>query len=91
MIRSIRHKGLRMLRRRGDASRVLSAHREKLRGILLALEGAAGPGDLVGAPGLHPLRGDRSGFWALRVTANWRVVFRFEGGDVWDVDLVDYH
>lgn len=91
MIRTIRHKGLRALRRRGDASRVLSAHVGKIRGILLALEGASGPGDLAGVPGLHPLRGDRAGFWALRVTANWRVVFRFEGSDVWDVDLVDYH
>lgn len=41
--------------------------------------------------GLHLLRGDRSGSWAVRVSGNWRVVFRFEAGDAHDVDYVDYH
>jgi len=36
-------------------------------------------------------KGDRAGYWAVKVSANWRVVFRFEGGDVRDVDLTDYH
>lgn len=40
---------------------------------------------------LHPLRGDRRGFWSVRVSGNWRVIFRFEEGDAFDVDLVDYH
>jgi proteic killer suppression protein len=40
---------------------------------------------------LHPLKGERSGQWAVSVSGNWRVVFRFEGEDVFDVDLVDYH
>lgn len=47
--------------------------------------------DLNGLARLHPLRGDRFGYWAMRVSGNWRIVFRFEDGDVWDVDLVDYH
>jgi proteic killer suppression protein len=40
---------------------------------------------------LHPLRGGLAGFWAVTVRANWRVTFRFEGGNAYDVDLVDYH
>ena len=40
---------------------------------------------------LHPLKGDRAGQWSVRVSGNWRVVFRFEGGEAVDVDLVDYH
>ena len=40
---------------------------------------------------LHPLKGDRAGYWAISVSRNWRVVFRFEGGDATDVDLIDYH
>jgi len=40
---------------------------------------------------LHPLKGDRKGVWAVAVRANWRVTFRFEGGDAYDVDLEDYH
>ena len=41
--------------------------------------------------GLHELRGDLAGHWAVRVSRNWRITFRFEGGNVYDVDLVDYH
>ena len=41
--------------------------------------------------GLHRLKGDRADYWAVKVSANWRVVFRFDGRDVRDVDLVDYH
>ena len=40
---------------------------------------------------LHPLKGDWSGFWSITITANWRIVFRFEGQHVSDVDYVDYH
>jgi len=40
---------------------------------------------------LHTLKGDLKGFWAVTVRANWRIIFRFEDGRVFDVDLVDYH
>ena len=40
---------------------------------------------------LHQLKGDRKEFWSIRISANWRMVFRFDGGDVFEVDLVDYH
>jgi len=39
----------------------------------------------------HLLSGDLSGFWALKVDANWRVIFRFDGNVPVDIDLVDYH
>ncbi len=60
--------------------------------MIFLLDAAASPNDLA-LPGLdlHPLKGDRAGYWAVKVSANWRVVFRFEDGDVVDVDLVDYH
>ena len=41
--------------------------------------------------GLHRLGGDLKGFWAVTVSRNWRVIFRFDGGDARDVDFVDYH
>ena len=41
--------------------------------------------------GLHKLKGDRSGFWAVNVNRPWRVVFRFRDGDAHDVEIVDYH
>jgi len=40
---------------------------------------------------LHPLGGERKGEWAVSVSGNWRLVFRFEGENATDVDLVDYH
>ena len=36
-------------------------------------------------------KGVRKGFWSVTIIGNWRVIFRFEDGDVLDVDLVDYH
>lgn len=41
--------------------------------------------------GLHKLSGDRKGFWAISVNGPWRIVFRFEEGDAYDVEIVDYH
>jgi proteic killer suppression protein len=47
----------------------------------------------MNAPGwrLHALHGGLQGFHAVTVNANWRVIFRFEAGDVCNVDYVDYH
>lgn len=60
--------------------------------MLSLLDIAAGPED-VNVPGwnLHSLKGNLSGFWALSVSRNWRMIFRFDGANVTDVDLVDYH
>ena len=40
---------------------------------------------------LHRLRGDLRGFWSITVSGNWRVVFRFDSGNAFDIDLIDYH
>jgi proteic killer suppression protein len=60
--------------------------------ILARLEAANSPADMT-LPGLrlHPLRGRLSGYLAVNVSGNWRVIFRFEGKDVCDVDYLDYH
>ncbi len=41
--------------------------------------------------GLHPLKGDRKGYFAVTVTGNRRITFRYDGEHAYDVDLVDYH
>lgn len=41
--------------------------------------------------GLHPLKETFEGLWAVSVSGNWRIVFRFENGNAYDVDLIDYH
>ena len=91
-IRSFRHVGLRRYRRRGDARRLPPRHIPKITSILNALDVARSPHDMEGTTGLHPLHGNRAGFWAVTVTRNWRIVFRFdEDGNACDVDFVDYH
>ena len=66
---------------RGDPSRVRADQVDRI-----------APSDLD-LPGyrLHRLKGDRNGFWSISISGNWRLVFRFDDGDVCDVELVDYH
>jgi proteic killer suppression protein len=92
VIRGFRHKGLRLLSETGNARGVQASHAQRLTDILDLLNAAAKPGDMD-FPGsvLHPLKGKLKGFWAVRVSGNWRITFRFEKGDAFDVDYVDYH
>jgi proteic killer suppression protein len=48
------------------------------------------PLDLPGMA-FHPLKGDLKGFYAVTVRANWRLIYRFEDGNAYDVSLIDYH
>ena len=92
MIRGFRHRGLKRLYARGDFRRVRADQKERIALALADLEAAANPADL-NLPGyrLHPLKGDLKGSWSITISGNWRIIFRFEEGDVYDVDLVDYH
>ena len=92
MIRSFRHRGLRRLYERDDPSRLATEQLDRITLALADLDVADKPSDLD-LPGyrLHPLRGDRRGLWSISISSNWRITFRFEDGDAYDVDLVDYH
>jgi proteic killer suppression protein len=91
-IRSFRHKGLEELFVDGRSRRVGQAYHKKLLILLDAVNGATDPKDLAAAHGFHALSGNLAGFYAMRVTGNWRLVFRFdESGHAVDVDFVDYH
>ena len=92
MIRGFRHKGLRRLFEKGEIGGLRADHVNKVENILAVLNRARKPEDM-NLPGfrLHRLKGDLKGFWSVTVRANWRIVFRFEGGNAYDVDLVDYH
>jgi proteic killer suppression protein len=41
--------------------------------------------------GLHKLKGDRKGQWAMTVNGPWRICFEFRKGDAYEVEIVDYH
>ncbi len=92
MIVVFRHKGLERLFSKGIAKGVNAEFAPKLRRMLSILNDSTEPQGM-NIPGyrLHPLQGDRKGQWAVWVSGNWRLVFKFDGEDATDVDLVDYH
>jgi proteic killer suppression protein len=57
------------------------------------LDSAISLEDLKSPPGnrLEALKGNRRGQWSIRINDQWRVCFRFEEGEVFDVEIVDYH
>lgn len=92
MIRSFKHKGLARFFETGTKSGIQAQHAERLRLILGRLSAAIAPRDMA-LPGLdlHPLKGDRKGSWAVSVSGNWRITFRFIEKDAEAVDYEDYH
>jgi len=92
MIRSFKHRGLKRLYQRGDRSGIRPDLVDTAERILTLLDNASTPQALnVPRYRLHRLKGDLKGLWAVTVRANWRIVFRFEGTDAFDVELIDYH
>lgn len=92
MIASFRHKGLKLFYEKVNASKLQPLHVPKIRLILTRLDAATSPNDLnVPGYGLHSLSGDLAGFWAVKVDKNYRIIFRFDGVNVQDVDYLDYH
>jgi toxin HigB-1 len=92
VIESFRHKGLARFFEDNDRRKVPPAQAEKIARILARLNEAITVQDM-GLPGyqLHPLKGELAPFWSVSVSGNWRIIFRFQDGSAYDVDLIDYH
>ena len=92
MITGFRHRGLQRLFERRDRRRIQPNYIDKVENILARLNAATSPQHL-NLPGyrLHQLSGDRAGYWSVAVSGNWRIIFRFDGGNATDVDFLDYH
>ena len=92
MIVSIYHKGLKRLWLKNDVSGLPQDQIEKIMEILILLNNAQRISDMkFNGSGLHPLKGDLKNYWSVIVRANWRIIFRFEDGDAYVVDYLDYH
>jgi proteic killer suppression protein len=92
MIRSFRHRGLQRLWGRSDASGLRPDWIKKVNRLLQVLDAARRPDDIpVAGTGLHALRGDLKGRYAMSVSRNWRMTFGWDGDAAVDVDLEDYH
>ena len=92
MIIRFRHKGLERLFASGDTRGVSAQQAKRLRRLLASLSTATSPLNMnIAGYQLHPLVGERKGEWAVSVSGNWRLVFRFDGENATDVDWVNYH
>jgi proteic killer suppression protein len=92
MIQNFKHKGLKRLFESGTSSAIDSQHVSRIRKILALLETAETLEDMnLPGLGLHQLRGDRKGTWAVKVSGNWRITFKIQNADVFDVNYEDYH
>jgi proteic killer suppression protein len=92
MIVSIKHRGLKRLYEQGDPRGIGANMRGRIDRILFLLDQAAVVEELnLPSYRLHRLTGNRQGTWSMRVTGNWRITFVFQDGNVYDVNLEDYH
>lgn len=92
IIESIRHKGLLSFYTEGSKAKLPANQLAKISRILDALDAISSEDDIkqLGSA-IHKLTGNLKDFWSIKVSANYRIIFRFEDGNVNDVDYLDYH
>lgn len=92
MIESIQHKGLRLLFEDDNISKLTPHLIERIREILSLLDTAENV-EQMNIPGyrLHKLSGNLKDFFSVKVSANYRIIFRFVDGNAYDLDYIDYH
>ena len=92
MIKSFAHKGLERFFYSGSTQGVQYKHKQNLTLILDRLDAAIEIRDMnFPGSGFHPLKGEYKGFYSVKVSGNWRVIFEFESGNAYLVDYLDYH
>jgi proteic killer suppression protein len=92
MIKNILHKGLKNFYLTGNSAGIHQAHQKRLRLILARLEAIHKPEDM-NLPGFmfHKLSGKRKAEYAVTVNKNWRIIFKFDQVDAYDINYLDYH
>lgn len=92
MIKTFRHKGLKQLFEVGQSRAVSANLAKRLIRQLDLLNRAISLADMnLPLYRLHELKGARKGTWSVTVSGNWRLTFKFQDPDAYDVDLEDYH
>ncbi len=92
MIVSFKHKGLERFYKTGDTRGILAKHKETLQLLLTALDAAKKTSDMgLAGANLHPLKGRLKQHWSVKVSGNWRLIFKFKDGNAELVDYLDYH
>ena len=92
MIKSFVHKGIEDYFYDGTKKGIKPQHAQKLADILDRLDAARDIKDM-NYPGsdLHQLKGKKKGIWAVKVSGNWRITFKFTNGNAYVVNYQDYH
>ncbi len=92
MIKSFKHKGLKKFFEEGTVKGVQVKHKTKLRLILDRLDNMENIQDInIPSLKLHLLEPKQNSIYSLTVSGNWRITFKFDTGDVYIVDYLDYH
>ncbi|SKB56432.1 proteic killer suppression protein [Parapedobacter luteus] len=94
MIKSFKHKGLKLLWEDGKTSKLPAEQVARIERMLEIIDSASQvPEDFGAFPNwnIHKLSGDLKDFWSVKVNKNYRIIFRFDGQHVHDVDYIDYH
>ncbi len=92
MIETIRSKALKLYYEDGNSAKLPPEQLLKIARILSALDALTSEDDIVQLGlGIHKLTGNMKEFWSIKVNANYRIIFRFDEGNVFDVDYIDYH
>lgn len=94
MIKGFSDRGLAECWNTGACRKIRPDLRERVLRKLEILDAATSLGDVQRTPscrGVHTLHGNRKGYYALPVNGPWRLVFRCDGGDFYDIALEQYH
>lgn len=94
MIKSISHKGLRQLWESGKSPKLPLDQINRIKQMLEVIDSAQNvPQDFEFFKSwrIHPLKGQKKGYWSLSVKENWRIILRFVAQDAFDLDYIDYH
>jgi proteic killer suppression protein len=93
IIHSVQHRGLLRLIEDDDTRELRTDLVKRLRNILAMLISAPDMNAVSGPPGwrIHQLKGDRAGTWSISVSGNWRITFDIEQGEIFNLNLEDYH
>jgi proteic killer suppression protein len=94
MIKTFKSKALRLLWEKGDDSKLPPGQLKKIKLVLQIIDELEEvPEDLAHLVSFrpHPLKGNLQGFWSLDITGNYRIIFRFENMNAFDLDYLDTH
>lgn len=92
MIKTVKNKALRKYIFDGDKSKINPKHLTRINQVVSVLHSAKSINSIA-LPGmnLHSLKGELENYWSVSITGNYRLTFKFENGDIFELDYIDYH